>query len=379
MIDNKNIAFFPGLNALRFFAALSVIIGHIELIKFIMGVDNISHFYERLNFGGHGVYFFFVLSGFLITYLLLKEKNHTKSISLKKFYLRRIFRIWPLYYLILILGFFVLTHIHIIDFPYFKRHLESNFYNNLWLYLLILPNVAFSIYPAVPHIGQSWSIGVEEQFYLFWPVLVKKSKQILRLITWSFTLLCIFKVIIFLVSIKYPHTHWILYIKKYVAMSKFESMMIGAWGAYIFYENKKKLLSIIYNQWIFYFSILLFLPLNYYLFNTSLQNGIHIVISFMFLVIILNVSTNKSCRVNLSNKVLDYLGQISYGLYMYHLMIIPFVVFVFKTYFSYNGSGIINNILVYSFSILFSVVISSFSYHFIEKYFLGIKRKFEVH
>ena len=162
-------------------------------------------------------------------------------------------------------------------------------------------------------------------------------------------------------------------------MSKFESMMIGAWGAYLFFENKKRLLSIIYNQLVFYFSILLFLPLNYYLFNTSFQNGIHIVISFMFLVIILNVSTNKSCRINLNNKVLDYLGQISYGLYMYHLMIIPFVVFVFKTYFGYNGSGVINNILVYSFSILFSIAISSFSFHFIEKYFLRIKRKFEVH
>ena len=95
--------YFPNINGLRFIAALLVIIHHTEQIKDILGLSNYWSTPIIRSIGGLGVLLFFVLSGFLITFLLLDEESTTGTISIKKFYIRRILRIWPLYYLILIL------------------------------------------------------------------------------------------------------------------------------------------------------------------------------------------------------------------------------------------------------------------------------------
>ncbi|MGZ3885588.1 MAG: acyltransferase family protein, partial [Bacteroidia bacterium] len=158
-----------------------MIITHVELIKQMMGCKGLWD-KSKLVFelGGLGVVFFFVLSGFLITYLLLKEKSQTGTISVRKFYLRRLLRIWPLYYFIVFLGFLVLPHVGLMEIPFAKMNLEKNYGLNFALYMLMLPNLAFAMFGAVPHIGQAWSIGVEEQFYIIWPLIVKFSNHILR-------------------------------------------------------------------------------------------------------------------------------------------------------------------------------------------------------
>lgn len=377
-MSNKAIHFFPGLNALRFFAALAVIVGHVELIKLGMGLDNWYNFSVKLNLGGLGVYFFFVLSGFLITYLLLKEKDKYNTISIKKFYLRRVFRIWPLYYLLVLLGFFILPYIHAIDLPYYKQHFEINFSYNLLFYLLILPNVAFAIYPAVPHIGQSWSIGVEEQFYIFWPLLIKKAKNIGQLIIISFVFIIILKAILLVFFKLNPQNQTLLYIKNFLVMCRFESMMIGAYGAYLLFYEKQKILRVIYHPAVFYFSLLSFLPINYIVFDSFIQDGIHLILSAQFLIIILNISTNSACKHKLTNPILDYLGTISYGLYMYHLMIIPVIIFLAKNYLNYTGSQTLENILVYVFSVLISIMFSAISYKYFESYFLKYKKTYNI-
>src|SRR5690606_9574635 len=94
----SNISFFPNLNALRFFAALLVIFHHGEVIRAKYGFLSFETTSFFMN-GGSAVKFFFVLSGFLITYLLLKEKKERK-VHIGYFYARRILRIWPLYFLL---------------------------------------------------------------------------------------------------------------------------------------------------------------------------------------------------------------------------------------------------------------------------------------
>ena len=92
MIENKVKVYFPGLNGLQFFAAFLVVASHVELLKSRNGFENDYYTRTFLELCGSAVTFFFVLSGFLITYLLIIEKNLTGKISLSQFYLRRIFK-----------------------------------------------------------------------------------------------------------------------------------------------------------------------------------------------------------------------------------------------------------------------------------------------
>ena len=109
---DKARVYFPGLHGLRFFAAMLVVFSHVELIKDYHGYPNLYSTHLAVYESGRmGVTLFFVLSGFLISYLLLAEKRVAGSISVKKFYTRRILRIWPLYYLLIFLTFIVLPQI----------------------------------------------------------------------------------------------------------------------------------------------------------------------------------------------------------------------------------------------------------------------------
>src|SRR5690348_9426031 len=92
--------FFPNLDGLRFFSFLVVFLYHGHLSIFSYLKDSQPKTYAAIEFlfqhGNLGVNFFFVLSGFLITYLLIKEKEFTGTIHVQNFYIRRILRIWPL-------------------------------------------------------------------------------------------------------------------------------------------------------------------------------------------------------------------------------------------------------------------------------------------
>ena len=166
-----------GLNGLRAMAAISVMFSHIFQKTFgDWGVTGLT-----IPVFGGGVTLFFVISGFLITYLLLKELKITNQVDIKRFYLRRILRIWPLYY-----GYLFVAIILLFGFG-----LSSDILNkNLLYYLFFSANVPFFFGNGIWIIVHYWSIGVEEQFYLFWPWLIKISKKrflttaILVLILW---------------------------------------------------------------------------------------------------------------------------------------------------------------------------------------------------
>lgn len=163
----------PELDVLRFFAFLSVFLSH-GLPAF-----NLSHFSGRIVFllrfdelikesGGFGVCLFFCLSAYLITELLERECRQTGSIRARSFYLRRVLRIWPLYFSFLLFGV-----IFGIVFPAYRietsRIFAFIFLSGNWY--VVLNNVGSG--PIVP----LWSISVEEQFYLLWPWISKIGRK----------------------------------------------------------------------------------------------------------------------------------------------------------------------------------------------------------
>lgn len=369
--------YFSGLNGLRFFAAIAVVITHIELIKYQSGFSDIWR-NNKLVFelGSLGVIFFFVLSGFLITYLLLQEKKVTQTVAVKKFYLRRILRIWPLYYLIVLLGFLVLPHIHFIDNPYLIKFLDTNFAPNFLLYLLFLPNLAFAAFAAVPHIGQTWSIGVEEQFYVLWPLIVKHSKNILKALLWVIGILITLKVIVLILYKQMPDNSALKIIKPFLAMTKMESMAIGGIGAYYLFIGNQKI-KLLYSNALLLFSIAMIIVLVYFT-PAVIQDGMYLVFSVLFLIIILNVSSNPDCIFKLENKVFKVLGNISYGIYMYHLIIIAFVFAGLKHFGLQIDDSVISQLIVYTSTILGTVLLAWISYSYFEKWFLDLKHKFTI-
>ena len=152
--------FFKGLNELRGVAALAVVFHHIELYKHREHGKSLFDGYGYAfieGLGKNSVYLFFVLSGFLITYLLLTELKLKGNIDAFKFYLRRVLRIWPLYYLITILSFFVfpfiVTHFKLAEGSYYytlASSLHEDFGWRLVLFMLFLPNLALILFKAVP-------------------------------------------------------------------------------------------------------------------------------------------------------------------------------------------------------------------------------------
>ena len=365
---SRQIIYFPGLNGLRFLSALAVIITHVELMQDKLGLENSWSNLLIRNLGVIGVSFFFVLSGFLITYLMIEERDRFKSFSVKSFYLRRIFRIWPLYFLILILGFFILPNFTYV--PFFSENLEINFLSNLIIYLFIFPNIALSIFPAVPLIGQSWSIGVEEQFYLIWPIIFKFFKNFNLILLIKLLFLFVFmKFVVLLFSLQID-SNWLLVVKKNLAMLKFENMIIGAMGAVIM-KKKDRYIKYVLNNMALFFSVTgIFLSL--YIIPNYLRDGLHILHALFFIIVILNVSSNPSSFLKLENKLLNFLGRISYGIYMYHLIVIYFTIKVLEIY------DINSKLLLYTLSILITCIVSYISYIIFEKRFLNLKDKFAI-
>ena len=391
--------YFKGLDSLRFFAALAVFFTHVELIKKFTGfgthwidpeeritkftvfqsvmskeIDPLSPIIAYSS--ALGVVFFFVLSGFLITYLLFKEKEANGSIAIGKFYLRRAFRIWPLYYLIFLLGFFVLPTFDFFAVPGQDVFFKQNFWGNLILYALFMPNLAFSIYTtAVPNIGQSWSIGVEEQFYLLWPLLIRKSKNVLKSILWITGTVITLKGILLLATplLKFES---LVVLKKFLAMSKLECMALGGLGAYVLFNKKEEILRIVYKPFSQITSVLI-IPILIYFTPTAFEDILHLLFSISFLVIILNVASNEKSLLRFENRILQYLGRISYGFYMFHVMCIVFTIHLLDKYVGLdNDISTPQHLLLYGISFLLTVAVSSLSYHIFEKAFIRLKDKY---
>ena len=367
----------PNLDGLRFIAASTVLFYHVDLALVMNKYkeNTIDHF--PFGFGDLAVVLFFVLSGFIITFLLIIEKKST-GISIPQFYMRRVLRIWPLYYLILIIAFFFFNHSPGFTWIGVTTNITVNAHPSFYaiILLFICPNVALLFSPSLGYANPTWSIGIEEQFYLFWPLIIKSK----------YSLYYIFAIIIAMLflanngilhTLNYFHTvsNTGIKLNQFFNSSysfKIDSMAIGALGAFIAVKHKERLKYIFSLPAQMFFYILLS-ALLYYPHSINYQ-----AFSVIFIILILNLAINENSIVNIEYKPFKYLGKISYGLYIFHaLTIIPvitLVVGVLKL-----KPNLFTESLICIICLLISIGIASLSYKFFESYFLRFKKRLYHH
>lgn len=359
---------FENLDGLRFLCFLSVFLSH----SFHSDYDKIYnsetyYFFKEEIFGNGnlGVNFFFVLSGFLITYLLIEEKKQFGKIHLKQFWIRRMLRIWPLYYFAVLFGFFV--------FPILKTAFGQvpNETANLEYYLLFLSNFDLlnNGIPDASILGVLWSVSVEEQFYLVWPIVlyflpVKRY--------WIVFLLVIAGSIIFRLidpSDSFRENH---------SLSCMGDLAVGALGAWLILRNDQ-LISIITNlsRWAIAFIYLTFL--SFYFFRDELIYTMPFIVSFeriliagTVLLIILEQNHARNSFFKMARfKLLSGLGRISYGLYCLHFLGILVAMTVTKKLGLYSHLWIVMIV-----SLTVTIIMSYLSFRFFERPFLKLKERF---
>lgn len=354
MADEK--VYFPGLNGIRAIAAFIVLVFHIDLTSETFGIKELG--FHKTNMAGYGVVLFFVLSGYLITSLLLKEKNKYNAISISSFYTRRVLRIWPLYYLALLIGILLVL---------FKvENNAASLFHSIFLYIFFVPNVAFVLKIAIAAIAPLWSVGVEEQFYAIWPWIIKKSKRVFNGLIMVIIIYFIIKVIARFSGSPFFYN--------LISISSIDCMAIGGIGAYLV-MGKSKIIKYSYNNYIQAASWMILIFSCFY-------KPIHIlsiidqeINAVVYLILIINVSSNPKPLISLENKLFDYLGKISYGIYVYHFIIIIILSNVLKGHVAQSLSGYI---FLYIFVIGCTLIIASLSYKYYELRFLNLRKKYTI-
>lgn len=332
------------LTSLRFFFALFVFLSHLSFVKTDFALYNWLK--RNVFFEGYlGVSFFFILSGFVLSYSY-QSKFLNRNISKKKFYFARFARIYPLYFLTLILAI-----------PIFYSKVDTvNFLVNIFLLQSFFPfqNYFFSINPP------SWSISDEMFFYLIFPFLIVLFRRYGFL---KKMFLVILIILVFCVSIIPQELHKsFFYINPFVRSFDF---ILGIL-LYELYESKK--LNHFFNSVqkatvIEFFSIFLFViffSLHNYI-SRTFRFSIYYWLPMSFF--IFTFAQNKGILSRfLSKNILVFLGEISYGFYMFHYLVISVGIIIRNSYFSN-----IDDITLSGIFLIITIISSSLSFIYFER------------
>ncbi len=355
--------FYTQLEGLRGVAVFLVLISHFIVITFFAKL-------KFLNLGFWGVNIFFVLSGFLITEILLKEIYAGKSAGhiLKNFYLKRTLRIFPVYYLtVIILSAFKIGNVQDI-LPWALT------------YTLNIGNIWFGVNNNITM--HFWSLCVEEQFYLLWPLLLIVVPRRFHLRTFQGIILL---AIILRAVARIIHFDSYLGFNHGSMFTCLDALVGGALQAYLKLNKEFFLKSVLKKTYLPVILVVAFLGLSYLLpeENILLQSfGRTICMLTAFFVVgwgALHIKTAWQPLVE--NRVVRYLGSISYGVYVFHWIIFSIFIISFREYWSHLNFGKFRLLSYHAWLpafVLFTVVtiaVASLSYFIMEKPLLKLKRK----
>lgn len=395
--------YFKNLDGLRFVAAMLVILHHCDTIRAGRAQPDASMYLPQLDdMGNRGVNLFFVLSGFLITYLLTDEHAKTGTIQVKRFYIKRALRIWPVYFFVVALTFGVFPHIDYLRvwegypsyFPGFAGQL-------LPYYLLFSVHIAAALYPALPFGGILWSVSVEEQFYLLWPwILLALSK-----IKWLVFLALIYlsykgKAILWAKTQGGDDkTAWPNVAYNILEQTRIELFAFGALAAFLLYRHRNQLARWFFAwpaqlfTWVFFIYVAFSDPV---LFPwISLKQGLILKPFFQterilleglsYALMILTLAANPRCWISLESPWLKHLGQISYGLYAYNWIVISIIVQLWLDFLpnpyriTERGTlpALAYHLIFMSMCTVATVAVSEISFRYLESPFLRLKKRLD--
>ena len=351
-----------GLQALRGIAVLLVVASHLQSVGSadpnFAKLTPFPWVNQAFSRGFLGVDLFFVLSGFLITSLLFRESENSVRTKLKSFYYRRALRILPALYALLIVSLVVAIWE---EFPLMFQ------WNSTWSALLFITN--WTIQPLLlqtqSDLGHLWSLAVEEQFYIVWPLVFFTLRR--WRIHWS--LITSAMAVLVLVIALYRNALWNSEVSWLFIYTKTETrsdaILIGCMFAFIFryMSISQKLLKTLG-----YISVVLVVIVAYLLGDVQkgfLYQGGFSLIAFLAGVVVLAVVLVPSFGGPLVNsRVLIWWGQRSYGIYLWHLLI--FRVFSRHEFF---GSTHLRIVI----AVGFSLVVAEVSWRLIERPFIRMK------
>ena len=243
----------------------------------------------------------------------------------------------------------------------------------LLLCLSIFPNIPPALKSSWPNSPQIWSIGVEEQFYLFWPILVYliPKRLFVKAIIGFIILYTALPYMINSININTIHNENLYsFTEKFFYYTKFNCMAYGGLLGYCLAKNKKWIHNL--NKKLFLSLLIVAFPFILWFSNIPFYRFTEEVYAIFFGLMILIITTNS--KINIDNPITNFLGKISYGIYMYHWIIILLVI----KFLDQVKESQFYNLYLYSSVIIITLFISWVSFNTIEKYFLNLKTKFEV-
>jgi peptidoglycan/LPS O-acetylase OafA/YrhL len=349
-----------GLDTLRAIAVLLVIHEHWGPGSFKFS-SFLNFILKILPSGSFAVNFFFVLSGFLITGILIEAKNdsHSKSKILKNFIVRRCLRIFPVYYLCLILLYVLNYHGLRGNFIHLVTYTENFhiFYSSSW-----------------DSFSHTWSLAVEEQFYVIWPIIIlfipnRYIFKILILFIVAGTILC------FITVNRYGSYAVVL------PFNCFNAFAIGGIYSYAIANNKIlfKLKQILFLLLFPAIILYVLLECDFIAFPSRIIDAI---ISINLIICVVEKRYGNFFSVIINNNILSKLGKISYGIYLFHYCI-PYYYDIIVKYLdrkfvleSHFKTLLYQPSFAEMIQFIALVSISYVSYHFIESRFLKLKKYF---
>jgi len=377
MSSGQKKIFFPNLDGIRFIAFFFVFSEHI-IWAAIKALDLKSPFLGHILYtlfanGTLGVSVFFVLSGFLITFLILKEIELRGKLNIRAFYIRRLLRIWPLYYLVLIFVFYL--------YPFFISfiHPSPDAFSGRQIYYFAFLSNFDMIHMAHEGLngsfvaGVTWSVAIEEQFYLIWPVLfylVPKK---------HFSLIFILVIVIsFCFRCAHLNEPDVLY---FHSLSVCNDLAVGGLAAYLSL-NSVKFVNYFKNtpeirRYVIYISGITYILLRGYFFNHLFSAVMDRLITSMFIAwFIMDQNFCSSEKLKIARfRFISKWGAYTYGMYLLHQVALLLVLNACQ-YFNIETESFWPKLLKAGIVLILTFVISYVSYNWFEKYFLKLKSRF---